>query len=176
MRKNYYEYFIPIILLSILGVIAIYFSRNSVNNYNAFFIRQIIFLCVGIGLLFFFKCINFNYIKKYSLLIYIVSIFLLIYVLFFGKVINGSRSWINLFGISIQPSEFAKIGLLLCLDKYIETKYGFIKNISDIYLLKNHKEDLIRLEGYGNKSMNAIGQEIRFVEQICAEKYTNVLL
>ena len=31
-------------------------------------------------------------------------------------------------------------------------------------------------EGYGNKSMNAIGQEIRFVEQICAEKYTNVLL
>ena len=129
MRKNFYEYFIPIILLSILGVIAIYFSRNSVNNYNAFFIRQIIFLCVGIGLLFFFKCINFNYIKKYSLLIYIVSIFLLIYVLFFGKVINGSRSWINLFGISIQPSEFAKIGLLLCLDKYIETKYDFIKSI-----------------------------------------------
>ena len=129
MRKNFYKYFIPIILLSIIGIITIYFSRSSVNNYNEFFIRQIIFLFIGIGLLFFFKCINFNYIKKYSLLLYIISIILLIYVLFFGKVINGSRSWIIIFGVSIQPSEFAKIGLLLCLDKYIKTKYGFIKSI-----------------------------------------------
>ena len=129
MRKNFYKYFISIILLSAIGIITIYFSRNSVSNYYSYFIKQIIFLCVGIGLLFFFKCININYVKKYSLLFYIISILLLIYVLLFGKVINGSKAWINIFGISIQPSEFAKIGLLLCLDKYIKTKYGFIKSI-----------------------------------------------
>ena len=129
MRKKFFKYFIPILLLSIIGIISIYFSRSVISNYMMFFERQIVFTLVGIGLLLFFKFINFNKISKYSFLIYLFSIFLLIYVLFFGNVINGSKSWINLFGISIQPSEFAKIGLLLCLDKYIKSKYGFIKSI-----------------------------------------------
>ena len=129
MKKDFIKYFIPIILLCCIGIISIYCSKSIVSNYIYFFKRQIIYVIIGIILLFFFKYINFNIIHKYSFLIYLISIFMLIYVLFFGDVINGSKSWINLFGISIQPSEFAKIGLLLCLDKYVKSKYGFIKSI-----------------------------------------------
>ena len=129
MKKDFIKYFIPIILLCFIGIISIYCSKNIVNNYMYFFKRQIIYVVIGIILLFFFKCINFNIIYKYSFFIYLFSIFMLVYVLFFGDTINGSKSWINLFGISIQPSEFAKIGLLLCLDKYVKSKYGFIKSI-----------------------------------------------
>lgn len=127
MKKDFYEYFIPILLLSVISIFSIYFSKNIVNNYNEFLVRQIIYLILGIILFFIFRRINFCYINKYSLIFYGVSIFLLIFVLLFGNVINGSRSWINLFGVSIQPSEFAKISLLLLINKYIKSKYGILK-------------------------------------------------
>ena len=133
MKRYYIKYLIPIIILSLIGLFAINVSRNSVSNYSLFFRKQLLYLIIGVVLLILFSIVNFNYIKKYSLLVYIINIILLIYVLFFGNEINGSKSWINIFGISIQPSEFVKIWLLLCLDLYIKTKYGFIKGI--IFLL-----------------------------------------
>ena len=128
MKKKILRYFIPILLLSLIGVISIYTSKSIVPNYYSFLRKQIIFVIIGVGLLFLFKKINFSYIDKYCLLFYSFTIFMLIYVLFFGEVINGSKSWINIFGLSIQPSEFTKITLLLCLNKYLNTKYGLIKS------------------------------------------------
>ncbi len=128
MKKNL-KYIIPILILSLFGILSIYMSKNVISNINNYLYHQIIFLIIGIVLLFILKNINFNIIKKYSLFLYIISIFMLIYVLLFGKSINGSKSWINIFGISLQPSEFAKITLLLCLDKYIKTKYGLLKSL-----------------------------------------------
>jgi len=129
MKKNFFKYIIPIIILSIIGIISIYTSQSIVSNYYDFLKKQIIFIIIGVCLLFLFKYINYSFIERYCFLFYLFCIFMLIYVLFFGDVINGSKSWINLFGITIQPSEFTKIALLLCLDKYIHTKYGFIKSI-----------------------------------------------
>ena len=128
MKKNL-KYIIPILILSLFGILSIYMSKNVISNINNYLYHQIIFLIIGIILLFILKNLNFNIIKKYNLLLYIISIFMLIYVLLFGKSINGSKSWINIFGISLQPSEFAKITLLLCLDKYIKTKYGILKSL-----------------------------------------------
>ena len=129
MKKNFYKYFIPIIILSFLGLLCIFCSKNIVSNYNIFLKKQIIFLIVGVVLLFVFVKVNYVFIEKYSLLFYILSIFLLVYVLIFGDVVNGSRSWINVFGFSIQPSEFVKIILLICFNKYIKDRYGIIKCI-----------------------------------------------
>ena len=134
MKKNFFKYFIPIIILSILGIVSIYCSKSVVTNYYDFLKKQIIFVIIGVILLFLFKNINLKYIEKYSFLFYIFTLFLLIYVLFFGEIINGSKSWINFFGFGIQPSEFAKIAILLCLDKYIHTKYGFIKSLFIVFI------------------------------------------
>ena len=127
MKNNFLKYFILIILLCFIGLLSIYLSKNTVSNYYSYFCRQLIYIIIGIICFFAFSKINYNYIKKNSLLFYIVGIFFLIYTLFFGSVINGSRSWINLFGLSVQPSEFVKILLLICLDNYIKTKYGLLK-------------------------------------------------
>ena len=129
MKKNFFKYFIPIIILSMIGIVSIYCSKSMVTNYYDFLKKQIIFVIIGVVLLFLFKNINIKYIEKYSFLFYIFTLFLLIYVLFFGRIINGSKSWINFFGFGIQPSEFAKIAILLCLDKYIHSKYGFVKSL-----------------------------------------------
>ena len=129
MRKNLLRYFIPIILLSIIGIISILFSKNIIGNYMYFLNKQILFLVIGIILFFAVIKLNFNRIEKYSLIMYFFCVLMLIYVLLFGNVINGSKAWISIFGIGIQPSEFAKITLLLCFNKYIKTKYGLLKGI-----------------------------------------------
>jgi len=129
MKKNFYEYFIPIIILCIISILSIHNSKSIISNYNDYLIKQIIFIIIGTILLFIFRKINYNYIKKYILIFYFISILLLIYVLIFGKTINGSKSWINILGFSFQPSEFTKISLLICIDKYIKTKYGLLKSI-----------------------------------------------
>jgi len=129
MKNKILKYFIPIIILSLIGLLSIYSSKNIVADSYSYFYRQLIYLIIGLVLMYIFNRVNFNLIKKYSLLLYLFSVFLLIYVLFFGDVINGSRSWISIFGNSFQPSEFAKISLLLCLDNYIKSKYGLLKGI-----------------------------------------------
>jgi len=55
----------------------------------------------------------------FSYLIYVVMIVLLIGVLITGKEIGGARSWYEIGNFSMQPSEFAKIGTLLALSKYL---------------------------------------------------------
>lgn len=57
-------------------------------------------------------------------------------------------------------------------DRIIEDFYnfGFIKNIVDIYNLKNHKQDLIRLEGFGDKSVNNLLDAIENSKQNSLEK------
>ena len=61
-----------------------------------------------------------------SLYVYLIGIILLIVTLLFGVNVNGSTSWIKIFGISFQASEFMKIGLILYL-RYITINY----NLSD---------------------------------------------
>lgn len=129
MKKDFYKYIIPILILSFFGIINIFMSKSIITNYNSYILRQSISLIIGILLLFLFKKINFKITKKYSLILYIFSILLLVYVLLFGNVVNGSKSWINILGFSFQPSEFAKIALLLCINNYIKTKYGLLKSI-----------------------------------------------
>lgn len=129
MKTKNLKYIIPITILSLIGLLTIYLSKNVITNSYSYFYRQIIYIIIGFILLLILKKINFNLLKRYNILLYIFSIFLLIYVLIFGSTINGSKSWISFFGLSFQPSEFVKITLLLCFNNYINTKYGLLKCI-----------------------------------------------
>ena len=104
------------IVLFVFGLIMIFSSSNvaSYMKFNrapyAFFLRQLIFL--GFSLFLSFIIIKFHT-KTYSYISWfaiIVVIILLIVVLIYGSLVNQARSWIEIVsGVTIQPSEFAKI-------------------------------------------------------------------
>lgn len=71
---------------------------------------------------------------KYVFAIYIIFNMLLLYLLLFGSVINGSRAWINLAGVTFQLSEFMKIILIILLS-IISLKYKHYKIIGFIITL-----------------------------------------
>ena len=130
MKKN--KLFILVIILSLIGLLMIYSSSYIWAEYKhgdslKYLKNQGLFFIIGIFLMLLVSKINVEiYYKKANKLL-IVGFSLLILVLFFGSVRNGSKSWFN-FGIfSLQPSEIMKIILIIFTSKYLANNQDNIK-------------------------------------------------
>src|SRR5690606_14069329 len=64
-------------------------------------------------------------------IIYIISLFSIIGLFFFGKTINGATSWYAIGGFTLQPSEFAKVATALALAKFVSDIQTNIRKVSD---------------------------------------------
>ncbi len=129
---------IDIIILCIFGLLYVYSASNVVARYRYddefyFFKRQLLFLVVGLVLMYIMTRIDLDKIKKYTSLIFYVILALLIIVLIpgIGLVRGGARSWIGIGIFSIQPAEFMKVGLILLLSKYLSEYYEELKKIKN---------------------------------------------
>lgn len=100
------------IALSIIGLIAL-FSATSESNYTEFS-KQIIWIAISFVVMLIVMLIDYNLLVRISPILYGVSIILLILVLF-TEPINGATSWFSIGDFAFQPSEFAKIAVILFL-------------------------------------------------------------
>jgi cell division protein FtsW len=90
--------------------------------------RQVISVLIGtVGMLF---CMNLHYslLKKWVIPFFLVILIMLILVPFIGVTRNGARSWFILGPLSLQPAEFAKLGILLYLASLISNKDEKFRN------------------------------------------------
>ena len=100
------------IILTTIGLVAL-FSATQETEYDEFK-KQIIWLIVSIIIMIITMFINYNTLVKLSPIFYGIFIILLIGVLFTTPV-NGAKSWFNIGIFSFQPSEFAKVVVILFL-------------------------------------------------------------
>lgn len=100
------------IILSIIGIIAL-FSATQETGYDEFK-KQIIWFIASIIIMVIVMLINYKMLVKLSPIFYGIFILLLIAVLF-TEPVNGATSWFNIGSFSFQPSEFAKIVVILFL-------------------------------------------------------------
>lgn len=114
-------FFIPLLIIMIISFLDMYNAKYLSTLYNNNLTKQIIWYTLGIIILLLFRKINTSFIFKYAKYFYILSILLLIYVLIFGKVINGARAWITIKGLSFGPSELAKLSLALMLSNTLNS-------------------------------------------------------
>lgn len=136
MKKDGKLLYLITIIIALFGSVMIYSASSIWAGYkfnDAFHYAklQLIFLAVSIILMTIVSKIDYNLYKKHANLILFACIILLILVLIpgIGKVRNGSRSWFAIGPIGMQPSEFAKVGLIIFLAKYLAKNQ---KNINDI--------------------------------------------
>ncbi|KRF32218.1 cell division protein FtsW [Paenibacillus sp. Soil787] len=72
-------------------------------------------------------------VRHLSVILYVIGILLLIFVMFKGMNINGSQRWINLYFMQFQPSELAKVFVILLLAKMLENRKGeYLRLVQDI--------------------------------------------
>ena len=127
--------FIDVIILMLFGLLMIYSSSSiwaeyKFNNSFHFCLYQGIFIIVGIALMLFLSKINISFYYQNATKFLILSLILLILVLIpgIGIIRNGSRSWFGIGGFGIQPSEFAKLSLIIFTSKYLEKSNKFLKD------------------------------------------------
>ena len=127
---------ISVISLTAFGVIMVYSSSNiwaeyKYNDSFKFLKSQILFFIAGLVLIYFILKIKPEFYEKYANKILLLCLILLILVLIpgIGKVRNGSRSWFGIGPLGIQPSEFAKLGLIIFSAKYLSRNDRDIKSI-----------------------------------------------
>jgi rod shape determining protein RodA len=108
----------------IIGLISVYSASISYQFENNFFGKQLLLVGLGIVLMLLFSILDFKFFLKYSYIFYIITIFLLVYAYYngFGSKSSNVSRWINLFGITIQPSELAKIVVILSLAQYFRSE------------------------------------------------------
>ena len=108
-----YTLFFLILLLGIMSLFAMYssergnFSYHTQNHLYRFSLFFLLFIIIS-----FF---NISYIFKSAYIFYIIVLILLLMVDSFGIIASGSKRWINLFFINLQPSELMKVSLILFL-------------------------------------------------------------
>lgn len=86
------------------------------------FNRQCIFMGIGFGLLLLSLLFDYRVLRKYANYIYFFNICLLIMVMLFGTTQLGAQRWIKIGSLSFQPSEFAKVFLIICLATFMEKR------------------------------------------------------
>ncbi|MDA8822267.1 rod shape-determining protein RodA [Candidatus Pelagibacter bacterium] len=105
-----------ILILGIISMFAMYSTDGGEFKYhtNSHILRFFVFF----GLFFFISLVQVRFWHDQSYLIYILFFLLLIGVKYFGLTSSGSKRWLDLYFMNLQPSELMKVGLILFLAKY----------------------------------------------------------
>ena len=126
MKKIDKKLLIAIVILTLFGLLMIYSSSNvwamyKFNDSFKYFKSQLLFLIMGYFMMLVVSRVPAIIYKKYSNKILFGCLILLILVLIpgIGTIRNGSRSWFGIGPFGIQPSEAAKLGLIIFTAKYL---------------------------------------------------------
>lgn len=125
-----FQLLILTLLLVGFGLVMVFSSSSSIaiasdkfNNDALYFTKkQLMWAIIGLFGMFFAMNIRFNKYKKLYAPFFLLTTVMLVIVLISGAVLNGARSWIHIFGFSLQPAEFAKIAIILYLSALITKK------------------------------------------------------
>ncbi len=109
---------IVVLLLCTMSALSVYSATYDAGA-SAVFYRQLMWIGIGLLAMMIIMFIPFRTIQQWSYPLYGASLFLLIAVLFLGRVIAGSSSWFGVKGFGIQPSELVKATTILALATFL---------------------------------------------------------
>lgn len=102
------------LVLATFGLVMLY-GASSPTEASGILSRQVVALVIGVlgaGLVW---MLDYEWLKREAWLAYLIAVLLLIAVLVWGREINGARRWLEVGGFRFQPSDFAKLAVLLAL-------------------------------------------------------------
>ena len=94
--------------------------------------RQGLFALVNIGIAALFLNFDYRGLQQYGKKFYIFNLVMLLAVMFFGHAALGAQRWIQIGPISIQPSEFSKLIMIICMAAVLESKFGLLNSLRDL--------------------------------------------
>ncbi len=129
-------------ILAVASVLAVYSSTSSLafgrggGDTEYYLLKHTIFLVMSIGAAWLASMVPFKKYLRYAPILWLLSVVLLLATMLFGLEINEARRWLQLpiIGMSFQPSEFAKIALILYVAAQIASRQEAIKGFREAFL------------------------------------------
>ncbi len=131
-----------VVLLTLVSLLAVYSATGSLayknykGNTEVYLFKQVIFIFLGFGVVYFAHRVNYTVYSKVAQVLFLSSIPLLIYTLFFGAKINEGSRWIKLpiINMTMQTSDLAKLALFMYLARLLSRKQQVIKEFKKGFL------------------------------------------
>ena len=103
----------------------------SLFDFNTLYGKQFIFILSSLLVIIITLTIEVKFYERFSSIFYLVCIFFVLGLFIFGKEVNGALSWYSFNNLTIQPSEFMKVGTALAISKFISDIQINMKKLSD---------------------------------------------
>lgn len=109
-------------------------TMRSFVDETAFFSQQLLWSALGIAIFFAASCIDFRFLRRTPIVVALFGgvTFLLLILFVLGETLLGAQSWFTFAGISIQPTDPAKLVLVIVLAKYFSRRHVEIAHIRHI--------------------------------------------
>jgi len=119
------------ILLVTVGILFIYSSgvTSTGASFSREWLRQLVFAAVGLVMMIGISVVDYSRLRDWTPYIYGALLAALVGTLLFGRVVNGARSWIGIGDYGVQPSEFAKIAVILLLAHFLDRRGASIRSV-----------------------------------------------
>lgn len=125
---------ISTVVLILFGILNIYLCTKG--DYGFLYAKkQFIWMIISLVALYIFISIDYRVFYNYVPIFYWGSIVLLLITRFAGTVVNGARGWLKFGPISLQPSEIAKVAMIMMLGKMLEEMDNDINNFRNLVKL-----------------------------------------
>jgi len=129
---------LPVITLLVVGLGAILSASSVIARIERgdqffYFKRQIMWALLGVGVLILAIRIPYHLYKRYSGLIFALSVAGLVATLTAGSVRGGSRRWIEVGSITLQPSEFSKFAIVVFLAAALSRKQDYVHRFAHFF-------------------------------------------
>ncbi len=130
-----------VIILTLVSLLVVYSSTGSLayrlsRSTESYLFKQFAFIILGLLIIYFAHRVNYTIYSRVASVLFVVSILLLIYTIFFGQTLNAGTRWIKLpvINMTFQTSDLAKLSLFMYLSRQLSRKQNVIKDFRKGFL------------------------------------------
>lgn len=124
-----------VVMLTMMSLLVVYSSTGTLayklsKSTESYLFKQFVFIAIGLLIIYFAHKVNYTIYSRVAVFIFLASIPLLLYTLFFGTSLNEANRWIKLpiINLTFQTSDLAKLGLFMYLGRQLSRKQNVIKD------------------------------------------------
>jgi cell division protein FtsW len=129
-----------IAVLSLFSILAVYSAsgweawRSRGGDTTVFLVKHMVLMAFGFMIIYLCHLLHYRQYQRFAPLMILIAIPLLMFTLAFGRNINDASRWISLAGFSFQPSEFAKLALIIYIARELTRKQDYITSFKDAFM------------------------------------------
>ncbi|MDD5686215.1 MAG: putative lipid II flippase FtsW [Elusimicrobia bacterium] len=130
------EIWVVMSILISIGIIMVYSASGIMADYKygsstMFFWKQLLWVCLGGISMLFFSYFDYNKLRSMVIPLLLFTFVLLVFVLIFGTTVGGAKRWLRFGPLGFQPSEVAKLTVIIFLAWYVDRRKSKMKNFKE---------------------------------------------